>query len=1030
MKNQINEAVRLDALAKYAIMDTPPEDAFDDLTRIAARFCHAPIALVSLLDDERQWFKSRVGVTASESPRKTSFCTHALNAPDLFIVPDSELDARFAGGKVFPDGPPIRFYAGAPLLTPEGDALGTLCIMDYEPRELHADHRDVLRVLGRQVMSQLNLRRRNSELAARERLLFTVLESEPECVFMLGSAREVRMMNRAGLTLLEVSELSGVLGCRFEDFVVPEDCARLDEIITRVLAGESCQLSFGLRTATGEQRSIRLNAAPLKNERGEVLEVLGIAHDVTDRVSSDEERHELMLMIERMPEFIATADLEGRIAFMNSSGRRMIGFSETGDVSELHFADYVPDSWLKFFQETVLPTALKEGSWEGEMQLKHLVTDDVIEVIRTIFLVRDGAGEPKFFGSILRDITARKKAENAWRASEERYRTLFEYAPDGLVIANPEGTYIDGNASICRMLGYTRAEFIGKLPSDIVSESEIGHIAPALQTLETKNEYQREWRLRRKDSTLFDAEVIATVMPDGNILGMIRDVTERKRIEDRFRRLVDSNAQGVMFWNSLGQISGANDAFLGIIGYTREDLESGNINWQLMTPPEYDELDRRALAQIAATGNCTPFEKEYIRKDGTRVPVLIGAARFQDSAEEGVSFILDLTERKKLEQQFLRAQRMESIGTLAGGIAHDLNNVLSPIVMAIDLMRMKFPDPDSAELLNIISSTALRGADMVRQVLSFARGVEGRRMEVQMRHLVRDIERIVSETFPKNITVRTSVADDLWTLIGEPTQLHQVLMNLCVNARDAMPRGGTLTISVANYMLDAQYIAMTPGAKAGPYILLQVEDTGVGIDGDTIERIFDPFFTTKEVGKGTGLGLSTSMAIVQSHGGLLQAYSEPNRGAKFKVYLPAQNVRSAELAIATEALLPRGHGELILVVDDELSVRQITQQTLEAFGYRVVLAADGAEAVAIYAAQREKISAVLTDMMMPIMDGPATIQVLRKLEPTLRIIAASGLSISGQSAQAANLGIKHFLAKPYSADALLTALQRILTDAQ
>jgi CheY-like chemotaxis protein len=274
--------------------------------------------------------------------------------------------------------------------------------------------------------------------------------------------------------------------------------------------------------------------------------------------------------------------------------------------------------------------------------------------------------------------------------------------------------------------------------------------------------------------------------------------------------------------------------------------------------------------------------------------------------------------------------------------------------------------------------------------------------------------------------VRSKIPHDLWTVTGDPTQLHQVLLNLSVNARDAMPNGGTLTFSAESLTLDGHYAGMNLEAKAGPYVLLQVEDSGTGMPPAVMEKIFDPFFTTKEVGKGTGLGLSTSLAIVKSHGGFMRAYSEMGKGTTFRVYLPAQTESSAaaEAEIATE--LPRGHGELILVVDDEPSVRLITQQTLQAFGYRVVLASDGAEAVAIYARQSSEIAAVLTDMMMPVMDGPATIQVLHKLNPRVRIIAASGLSSNDPAAHLASLGVKNFLPKPYTAETLLKALQEVL----
>jgi PAS domain S-box-containing protein len=484
-----------------------------------------------------------------------------------------------------------------------------------------------------------------------------------------------------------------------------------------------------------------------------------------------------------------------------------------------------------------------------------------------------------------------------------------------------------------------------------------------------------------------------------------------------------------MFWNRNGNIMDANDGFLDLIGYSREDLRAGRINWREITPPEYAEVDQRSLEEVAAKGFCTTYEKEYIRKDGSRVPVLIGSASFEDNPNEGVRFVLDLTERKKLEQQFLRAQRMECIGTLAGGIAHDLNNILAPIMMSIDILKMTVTNEQAKSILETIEVSSKRGADIVRQVLSFARGMEGERIEVQPKHLLKDIEAIIRDTFPKNIQQELSLPDDPWTISGDPTLLHQILLNLCVNARDAMPNGGKLTLKVENCVLDEQYATMNTQAKPGRYVLITVTDTGTGIPPGIIDKIFEPFFTTKEVGKGTGLGLSTVIGIVKSHEGVINVYSEPGKGTTFRVYLPAMEHTSEARKKETQSVsLPRGKGEMVLIVDDEASVLTITSQTLQAFGYRVVTATDGAEAVAVYARHQNDIAVVLTDMMMPVMDGQATIRALQRINPAVKIVAASGLNANGAIAKAPDAGVKRFLLKPYTAGTLLKALRTILDE--
>ena len=386
----------------------------------------------------------------------------------------------------------------------------------------------------------------------------------------------------------------------------------------------------------------------------------------------------------------------------------------------------------------------------------------------------------------------------------------------------------------------------------------------------------------------------------------------------------------------------------------------------------------------------------------------------------------DITEHRKLEHQFLRAQRLESIGTLAGGIAHDLNNILAPISMAVELLKMRVTDPRSTELLDTIATSAKRGADMVGQVLSFARGIEGHRVEIHPRQLIQEIEGILRDTFCKDISVEVLASRDLWATHGDPTQLHQVLLNLCVNARDAISGPGKITIRADNVEIAASFAAMNLEAKEGPHLCIEVEDTGEGISPEIIEKIFDPFFTTKSVGKGTGLGLSTTLAIVKSHGGFIRTFSEPGVGTRFRVYLPAhlESVNAAPAHQRPE--LPHGNGETVLVIDDEASIRQITRQTLESFGYHTLLAADGHQAVALYTIYQSAIDVVLTDMMMPVMDGAETIQKLMEINPAVKIIATSGITAKRELAHLAGDGVRNFLPKPYTAETLLTCLKQVL----
>jgi CheY-like chemotaxis protein len=359
---------------------------------------------------------------------------------------------------------------------------------------------------------------------------------------------------------------------------------------------------------------------------------------------------------------------------------------------------------------------------------------------------------------------------------------------------------------------------------------------------------------------------------------------------------------------------------------------------------------------------------------------------------------------------------------MAGGVAHDINNVLTPILMAVLALRARVTDQASQRLLTIIQRNAERGADMVRQVLEFAKGVEGKRIVLQPKHLVKEIVRTLKGTLPEAIQIECSMADDTWPVTGDATQLHQVLVNLCVNARDAMPEGGRLTIKISNVELGGD------GARSGQFVVITVGDTGAGIPPEVRDRIFEPFFTTKDPGKGTGLGLSTVAEIVRSHGGFVDLESERGLGTRFHVYLPASTSPPEGPAVEDETAPPRGNGELVLVVDDEPPMLEVARFTLESFGYAVVTAASGEEALDIYRRHKDLIKVVLVDMVMPDMDGASTICGLEQIDPSCKIIATTGMSIDERASEAARVGARAFLAKPFKAERLLRALRELLTE--
>jgi two-component system, cell cycle sensor histidine kinase and response regulator CckA len=503
------------------------------------------------------------------------------------------------------------------------------------------------------------------------------------------------------------------------------------------------------------------------------------------------------------------------------------------------------------------------------------------------------------------------------------------------------------------------------------------------------------------------------------------EILERKSAEERLLEQADiiNHARDAIIIRNFedDQITFWNKGAEHLYGWSANEALGEPIGKLIYADPKEREAASRTLIP---TGEFRG-ELRQVTKDGREVLVngRSTIVRNPDGTPRSVlSINTDVTEQKKLEMRLLRAQRLESIGTLAGGVAHDLNNVLGPILMGAESLRGNARGEHAAAMISLIEESARRGSSIVKQVLTFARGVEGERVLINPRHLIDEMVEIARKTFPKSIEVTGQYPEHPWSISGDPTQLHQVLLNLSTNARDAMANGGSLVLAAQNLEVDDNYAAMMPGAKAGSYATLRVSDTGVGMPRALLEKIFEPFFTTKDPGKGTGLGLSTSLGIVKSHAGFISVYSEQGRGTTFKVFLPAVQVDVAP----PQKEIPRvikGNGELVLLVDDETNIRRVAKMTLEKHNYRVLEANDGPEALAIFAQEMNSVSAVLTDLRMPYIDGIALIRALKKMKPDMIFIASTGQEDEPRLAELQELGVVNFLSKPYDTRKLLTVLE-------
>jgi PAS domain S-box-containing protein len=815
---------------------------------------------------------------------------------------------------------------------------------------------------------------------------------------------------------------------------------------------------------------------------------------------------------------------------------------ELQQVFSSHFNACVSNG-TPFDLELELITAKKRRIWVRAIGQPEINVDGVITRIHGAF----------------QDIDRHKRAEESLRESEERFRTMFAATATGIATSTPQGGFLQANSAYCQMLGYTEDELRVCNFAQLTHPDDIAlNIALRDEVLSgVRDSFIMEKRYLKKDGGILWTRCSVSAARNANreitmLIVVAENITEQKHAEARFRRLVDSNVQSVIFWNTKGEISGSNDAFLNLTGYTRDDLTAGRINWAAMTPPEYADRDRRALRELATTGVSATYEKEWIRKDGTRVPILLGAAVFEDNREEGVCFVLDLTERKRtesvlhlrdraiqavsqailitdcslpdnpivyvspsftkitgysaeeiigqncrllqgkntdplavtqlreaiqqergctvellnyqkdgtmfwnnltispvrepggklthfvgvqtdvtsrrqLEDQLHQSQKMEAIGQLAGGIAHDFNNLLTVINGYADVLigSLATNDP-SQRFLGLIKEAGEQSSALTSQLLAFSKNQFLSPEVININKVIQKVEKMLRRIIGEDVLLSAVLSDTLGSVMADPTQIEQILLNLAVNARDAMPRGGKLTIETQHIELDESYARTHPGVQPGSYVMLAVTDSGEGMSEDIRQHIFEPFFTTKDVGKGTGLGLSVVHGIVKQSEGSIEVYSEVGQGTCFKIYLPQIACSIITEAPSAETQSIQGGKETILLVEDEANVREFARHVLSGYGYTILVAGNAKEALRISELHKAPIHLLLTDVAMPETGGRALAEQLQPTRPHMKVLFMSGYTEDA----VVRHGILHdqvnFLQKPYSPRALAQRVREVL----
>ncbi len=637
---------------------------------------------------------------------------------------------------------------------------------------------------------------------------------------------------------------------------------------------------------------------------------------------------------------------------------------------------------------------------------------------------------------VARELAERRRALDLLGASEGRYRTLFDYAPDGILIADPAGRYLDANPSAARMLGYSRDELIGRTAEDIVVPEEVAHVDPALEVIGADTDYQREWRFRRRDGSTFDADVIATQMPDGNILAMLRDITDRnlaveavRLAEARMRFALESADVGIwdldyrtgeLRWSEIleAQHGLSTGAFKGTLG-------------AFLALVHRDDRDRvrRTMDEAAKKGGDYRLQYRIVRPDGALRWINGAGQVMRDGGVpvRAVGISLDVTAQQTLEAQFQQAQKMEAIGRLAGGVAHDFNNLLTAILGYCELLLddLRPEDPLRFEISEI-EKAGRQAAELTRQLLAFSRKQIIEPTLLDLNSVVSGLHSLLRRLISEDVDIMLGL-DELPMLVSaDRGQIEQIVMNLAVNARDAMPSGGRLTIETAHVELDEGYAATHFSVVPGAYVALTVTDTGVGMTPEVQSHLFEPFFTTKEPGKGTGLGLATVHGVVTRSGGNVGVYSEVGRGTSFKIYLPRADAGAVVDARPSAPVAPvLGHGHTVLVVDDNEGLRQLMSRTLTRQGFEVLIAADAAEALQKVDAHAA-IDVLLTDVVMPGASGPELTLDLQQRRPGLKVIYMSGYTEDAIVHHGVLKPGIAFLHKPFTAHALGQKIREVL----
>jgi PAS domain S-box-containing protein len=1048
------EAQRLTVLARSGLLDTASEPAFDDLAALAARLFDVPAALVTLMDADRLWFKAQVGAGVAEVDRKTSFCDLTLRGTGLLVIEDAAVDPRFADNPHVAGAPHLRFYAGYPLIVTGGWALGTFCLMDYKPRRLSEDEAEALATLAKSAAALIDLRLREADLQAALADRDTAARALGEQAKRLTGAQRVARLG-SWEYLFDSDQLSwsrevfDILGVDPNDHVPtralwlsllhPEDRQWVTDTEERLWHGEQRQdLELRIVRPDGEVRHVWSRAETIADGAGRRL--VGTTQDVTER----------KLMEARLVQAESDLALAGRLSRMGAwsvelASGKVTWSDEVYAIHEIPLGTRIThDEGINYFAPEYRELAKRDFAAcvnEGvPFDREHeLITAKGRRIwVRGIGQAqRDEHGRIVGVRGAFQDIDAHKRNELEVRRLAERLEITLESITDAFMTVDRDWRFTYINAEAERRIGRPRAEILGRdmwetFP-DVVGSRMHEHNERAMRegvavAFEEYYEPTKSWLSVR-------------VYPSSEGLAIYwQDVTQARRAtealresEERFKLVARATADTVWDHDRRTGTQWWSEDFAARLGYSAAELPPCSESWRRVVHP--DDLHRVLAAQQAAfDAGAGSWEAGYrlIRRDGKILHVLDRAFLMRDA--EGkvireVGGLTDISHRMEYEERLHQAQRLEAIGQLTGGIAHDFNNLLTVILGNAELLGERLAaDERSRRLAEMTASAAHRGAELTSRLLTFARRQTLHPKAVDVNRLIAGMDGLLRRALGEQVEIEIVRGGGLWAATADPAQLESAILNLCINARDAMPGGGRLSIETANVHLDDSYVAGQTDVAAGQYVMIAVADTGTGMAADVLAQAFEPFYTTKGPGKGSGLGLSVVYGFVKQSGGHVKIYSELGEGTTVKIYLPRSSAQAGVQADAGRPTPEHGGQERILVVEDDDLVRSHVTQQVQALGYSVVAAANGPEAIAILRTE-QPFDLLFTDVVMPGgMNGRQVADEARRLRPGLRVLFTSGYTENAIVHHGRLDRGVHLINKPYRRQDLARKLRLVLEE--